>query len=130
MKVFVLFAAAALLTLPAVAQERKTETETQFPQKHSAQDLLLICASSSLTVSGRSRRQYCAGFVSGVEETLRLMHRIAGPPNAICVPARVSARHLAEVYVKYAAKRERDMDKPAVEVVVQALTDAYPCPPP
>ena len=47
--------------------------EPQFPQQQSAGDLLRACASSRLTSTGRERRRYCAGFVSGVEEAVRML---------------------------------------------------------
>ena len=128
MKVLVLFAALVFASL-AVAEEPDDEMETQFPQQHSANDLLQLCASSALTHSGRERRRYCAGFVSGVEESIRLLRRTAGLHRSICPPPRVSARHLADIYVQYASKRKRDLNKPAAEVAFQALIDAYPCPP-
>ena len=35
--------------------------------------MLMACASSGLSRIGRERRRYCAGFVSGVEEAVRLL---------------------------------------------------------
>ena len=43
-----------------------------FPQQLTASDLLTYCLSSSLTDLGRTRQRYCRGFISGVEETIRL----------------------------------------------------------
>lgn len=103
--------------------------ETQFPQQHSANDRLRLCASSVLTHWGQERRRYCVGFVSGVEESVRPLRRTEGLHRSICPPPRVSARHLADIYVEYAAKRKRDLNKPAAEVAFQALIDAYHCPP-
>ena len=47
-------------------------TQPIFPQQLTASDLLTYCSSSSLTDLGRKRQRYCWGFISGVEETIRL----------------------------------------------------------
>ena len=123
MKPSILFFA---LILPAfsAAQEAHTEMEPQFPQQQSARDLLKACASSALTRLGNARRQYCAGFISGVEESLRLLGH---PDMSICPPRRVTARGMAAVYVQYASSRSAELDKPAAEMALQALMQAYPC---
>ena len=108
------------------AQEQAVETDTYFPQRMTARELLLACSSSSLTSTGRQRQRYCYGFASGVEESLRLAEREAGG-RRLCVPAHKSARELASAYVKYASRKEIDLDRPAVVVVVQSLDAAFPC---
>lgn len=118
----------AVLALPVVAQERASQPEVQVPEQQSAKDLLLRCASSALTPKGRNRRQYCAGFVSGVEETLRLLHRTSESALSICPPPGISAGRLADVYVRYASRHREGLGRPASEIVQEALLDAYPCP--
>ena len=54
-----------------IAEDRETDMEARYPQQMSARNLLVTCASSSVTRIGRERRRYCAGFVSGVEEGVR-----------------------------------------------------------
>ncbi len=113
------------LTVPAfAASEQQTETAPHFPQQQSGSDLLKACASSSMTKLGRERRQYCAGFISGVEEAVRLLE---SPVTSTCPPSRVTAREMARVYTSYASKRQAELSKRAAEVVLQALMNAYPC---
>jgi hypothetical protein len=118
-----------LLALPslALAAEEEDGMGAQFPQQQSAGDLLRFCAASRLTATGRERRRYCAGFVSGVEEAVRLLQAGGRAPVRVCTPPDVSAAALAQVYVKYGAGHERELGDAAAEMVLHALAEAYPC---
>jgi len=78
---------------------------------------------------GRNRQYYCSGFVSGVEESVRLLNANSRDDNknSICVPEGKPARHFRDVYIKHGAKKSTDLDRPAVMVVLEALESAYPC---
>jgi hypothetical protein len=105
------------------AQDAVENAESFFPQQLTARELLTHCVSSSLTRRGREQQRYCRGFVSGVEEALRLS--TAAP---LCVPPGEAARNIADAYIRYAGRRTTDLEKPAALIVVEALEDAYPCP--
>ncbi len=107
------------------AQEE--EMEPQFPQQQSAGDLLRACASSRLTSTGRERRRYCAGFVSGVEEAVRLLGPADKAGILFCTPPDVTASALAEAFVKYGATHKGELNDPAAAVVQHALASAFPC---
>ena len=112
----------------AIAQEQPAVTEAFFPQQLSAKDLLVHCSASSLTDHGRQRQRYCAGFVSGVEEAVRLLMGTSGEREFhVCVPGKASARQFREAYIRYAGRRGTNLDRPAALVVVEALAKAYPC---
>ena len=120
--------AGLLMVISAAANEEAEVTEQYFPQQISAKKLLVYCASSAMTKSGRERRQYCAGFVSGVEEAVRLLH--LNQPAAgyrICVPEGTSAREIAKGYIGYASTRQKNIDQAAVMIVIEALQNRYPC---
>ena len=123
----------ALIALPlalvvATAQAHEAEaTEPQFPQQQSAGDLLRACASSRLTASGRERRRYCAGFVSGVEEAVRLLGMGQAAGLRLCTPDDVTAATLADAFVRYGASHDSQLAEPAAGVVLYALAEAYPC---
>jgi hypothetical protein len=107
------------------------ETKLEFPQQQNAGDMLFACASSRLSRVGRERRRYCAGFVSGVEEAVRLM-QMDGPTQVptstrICTPENISAGELAEAFIHYGANHEGELPDPAALVVLHALQSAYPC---
>ena len=123
--------ALALTLLAAAAQAHEvpeaTASEPQFPQKQSARDLLNACASSRLTASGRERRRYCAGFVSGVEEAIRLLGLGKAADLALCTPDDVTATQLANAFVRYGAGHESELEEPAAGVVLYALAEAFPC---
>jgi hypothetical protein len=113
------------------AQEKKLdeEPETYFPQQLSARDLLTACVSSSLTSSGRMRQRYCRGFVSGVEEAVRLLQlrdsNIAQPP--FCVPSGTTARELANAFIRHASGQDKDLERPSASVVLDSLLERFPC---
>jgi len=109
-------------------QAQEAPMEPQFPQQQSAGDLLHACAASRLSGTGRGLRHYCAGFVSGVEEAVRLLRQDGRIEQRVCTPPNLSASALAEVYVKYGANHRGELPEPAAEVVLHALVDAYPCP--
>lgn len=92
---------------------------------------MTFCASSALTAKGRSQRRYCDGFVSGVEEGMRL-HKFAHPANsdvdvAFCVPAGTSSRALSEAFVRHATTKDVDLEQPAAAVVLEALQKRFAC---
>ncbi len=117
----------ALFSLVLVAAEGVADSAVVYPQQMSARDLLQTCAASKLTGLGRERRRYCDGFVSGVEEGARLLIGQSGLRPSVCAPANITARSLADTFVKYAAGHGSDLSRPAAGVVLDALSAAYPC---
>jgi hypothetical protein len=117
-----------LLLGPALslADTPAEESSSVFPQRLSARDLLYACNSSAMTQVGRERRQYCTGFVSGVEEAVRLLEARRGR-RTVCLPADVSSRRLADSYTRYARQHASILSKPAAEVALEALTELYAC---
>lgn len=95
----------------------------------SAKELLVLCASSSLTAKGRLRRSYCDGFVSGVEEGLRVysQQHPYEMPKTVCVPAGTSSRSMSEAFVRYASKKGVALEQPAAAVVIEALGTSFAC---
>jgi hypothetical protein len=118
----------SIASLPAGASGADSQaTEPPvIPQGQTASDLLKTCDSSMLTHSGRLRRGYCSGFVSGVEETLRTLP--AGEhQRRICVPPKTSSTRLVGLFTDYLVRNRGAMDRPAVQVVRMALEAAFPC---
>jgi hypothetical protein len=130
MRTIVLVLCATLsFAFTASASETPMNTEILFPQQMSARDLMMTCASSSLTANGRVRRRYCEGFVAGVEEGMRLfqlIHSINAAP-AICVPIGTTSRQLTETFVTYASRKGVDLKQPAAAVVIKGLENAFIC---
>jgi hypothetical protein len=121
-------AVAMLIVIDAGAQVETDQIVPEFPQQQTARDLLTACASSSMSNLGRARRKYCAGFVSGVEEAIRFKSQLLGADSRICPSKGITAQQLADAYIKYANANSKELDKPAVEVVFEALKQALPCP--
>ena len=127
MKLFYLSIPFSLLPILALAQEPVLPEQDQFPQQMIASKLLESCASSSLTQAGRERRKYCAGFVSGVEEAVRILQQQHKLEASVCLPGNVTTRTLSDAFIRYSAKRQQYMDKPAAGMVLEALTETWPC---
>jgi hypothetical protein len=121
-------AVAILIVMDAGAQVETEEMVPEFPQQQTARDLLTACVSSSISNLGRARRNYCAGFVSGVEEAIRFKSQLLLADSRICPSRGITAQQLADAYIKYANSNAKELDKPAVEVVFDALKQAFPCP--
>ena len=113
----------------AIGEDDADADQPVFPQQLTARDLLTYCSSSSLTDLGRKRQSYCSGFISGVEETIRLPLYASRQSVAIeiCVPEDVSSRNLAKAYTQYARRPDTNLAQPAAQIVVEALSKAYHC---
>ncbi len=118
-----------LTAINVSAQESPGKSEDYFPQQLSAKDLLYACASSALTSRGRERRRYCSGFISGVEEALRLLAQqsTSAEIEKPCLTKGMTARQYTDIYAKYAHQKSIDLDRPAALVVIEALQAAFPC---
>jgi len=128
MKAPVIYAFALLLG-PLSGFASTQDIKPVFPQQMSAKDLMLLCASSSLTERGRLQRSYCNGFISGIEEGLRV-HRLgvsADLPATVCVPPGTSSRTMSDAFVRYASRKGVNLAQPAAALVIQALGDSYSC---
>jgi len=102
--------------------------DTIFPQQVTAKELLKYCASSFLTPTGRTRREFCYGFVSGVEETERFLNGdLSSKQPFICLPKGNTAYEYAKVFIQHANKKKTDLNRPAVIVVMEALEENFRC---
>jgi len=109
--------------------DQPTDQDIIFPQKLTAEDLMYSCSSSYLTITGRLNRKYCFGFISGVEESVRLHDQLFKSKNGqkICLPKGQNAKQYAKIYTQYASKQTTDLNKPAALVVIEAFKNAFPC---
>ena len=119
------------LLLPLSGNASTDDGEEVFPQQMNAKKLMTFCASSALTAKGRNQRRYCDGFVSGVEEGMRL-HKFTHPADsdvdvAFCVPAGTNSRALSEAFIRHATKQDVNLEQPAAAVVLEALQRRFPC---
>ncbi len=125
MKFVFCFIFASILSHNIYAQ-KTIRDEPFFPQKMTAKMLISTCASSKMSSTGMQRKKYCFGFISGVEETTRLLGKQAINP-AICLPAGKTSHQFADVYMAYASRKTTDLNKPAALVVIEAFQEAFPC---
>ena len=113
----------------AIGKDDTDANQPIFPQQLTAHDLLTHCSSSSMTTLGRQRQRYCWGFISGVEEAIRLTLHTSGKSVAlkICVPKGISSQNMARAYIRYAGRRDTNLARPAAQIVIEALTSSYSC---
>ena len=111
------------------AAEDSNEEDAYFPQTLTANELLMACSASSLTETGRKRKSYCKGFISGVEEGVRMFGYKSGtiPAPGFCVKPGSTSSQLAKAYIKYTSDKRPDLGRPASLVVIEALKSEYPC---
>jgi hypothetical protein len=86
-------------------------------------------ASSSLTRSGRERKSYCQGFISGIEEGIGLLETQGSLQTkaSFCVPPETTSKELSDVFTGFASRRGADLDRPAAWLVMEALKHRFPC---
>ena len=125
MKVFSYIVLTFVLANFSFASE-KAEEENFFPQEMTAKDLMMACASSKMTSTGRQRKKYCSGFISGVEETARIQGGLEINPK-ICLPEGKTSSQYTDIYIRYASRNTTNLSKPAALVVIEAFQDAFPC---
>src|ERR1700730_14572858 len=108
---------AALLTGSARAEETAAGFMTGGA-------LLAMCDS----VAGEDR---CTGYIAGVADALALAHRsgdrIAGSRG--CIPPSGTDRQMRDIVTRTLGEHPEQRPRAAVGVIVQVLTDAFPCPP-
>lgn len=106
--------------------KEESPSKSFFPQQMTAKELLVTCSSSYMTRSGRERKKYCSGFISGVEEATRLHNKQASSPQ-ICLPKGKTSSQYTDIYMNYASRKTTDLSKPAALIVIEALQWAFPC---
>ncbi|MBF0265748.1 MAG: hypothetical protein HQL46_10785 [Gammaproteobacteria bacterium] len=123
--IFMLF----IVSVNINANENETENDKIFPQQLTAQELLYYCASSKLTPTGREKRKYCYGFVSGVEETERYLkgQSTHSKKPLICLPKEKTAYEYARDFKQYANRMKGELNQPAALIVMKALEEKYQC---
>lgn len=118
-----------VISTPVPAAEMKADYDIVFPQKLTANELQVFCAASSMSNTGRQRQRYCEGFLSGIEEGVRvlgLIHRKEMTPS-LCMPADISAREMRSAFVRNSVGMEPAKDKPSAMFAIEVLEKSYPC---
>jgi hypothetical protein len=113
--------------LLASAEAPALHEDNGSPQQLSAHDLQRACAASSLTETGRQRRRFCSGFISGVEEGVRILQMQHRMDKSVCLPPQVSTRALTNAFIDYTTRHPGQVGQPAAQLVIDALSQAYPC---
>ena len=100
---------ALLIPVASNAQGTALDAETDYPQRVRAGTLLSNCDSNAMTTEDRERRRYCAAFISGIEEGVRLVEQARGIKPTVCPSAWVTSKSLVDAYMNYAAEHRDQM---------------------
>ena len=126
---YVILFVLAIMAFSIHAAESGATDESFFPQQLTAKELLLACNSSSLTIVGRKKQHYCLGFISGVEEGIRVYENelVNSASSIFCIPSKTKSKQLVDAFDKYAVANQYDLNQPAALMIVKALKKAFPC---
>src|SRR5262245_26537876 len=69
----------------------------------------------------------CATYVRGFVGGIRVSEVMTGT-RMVCSPAGVEVLQAMRIAVKWMNEHTAELDKPAVELMFRALSDAFPCP--
>lgn len=118
-----------MISTSTLAAEMKAAPDIVFPQKLTAEELQMFCAASGMSSTGRQRQRYCEGFLSGIEEGVRVLGLISGTETtpALCMPADVSGRQMRIAFVRNSVSMDPAKDKPSALYAIEVLEKSYPC---
>lgn len=108
------FAAVSLLVLAFVALAAFSKQEQQ--DYLTGTELLSYCESSTVSHTGT----WCLGYILGVWHTTALQRQA-------CPPINVTAGELRSAVVRYLQQDRAALERQPVELVLQALGEAFPC---
>ncbi len=72
----------------------------------------------------------CNSTIVGVVDTLNFYEfLLAGlsSSNLVCTPTNATSKQFAEIFVRYAGAHPEKFHEPATELVLESLSDAFPC---
>lgn len=96
------------------------------------QALMQSCAEAEKAADGAAYEVTgaveCSAYLRGALDQQTQMYTALGQRPAICVPVNVTKDQLAVVFMRYARANVDDQKYIATELVVAAMTAAYPCP--
>ncbi|MEE4218993.1 MAG: Rap1a/Tai family immunity protein [Xanthomonadales bacterium] len=118
-----------VISTPIAAAEMEAVDDIVFPQKLTAKELQVFCAASGMSNTGRQRQRYCEGFLSGIEEAVRVLGLIRKTEmtSFLCMPADISAREMRSAFVRNSVAMEPAKDKPSAMYAIEVLGKSYPC---
>jgi hypothetical protein len=85
-------------------------------------DLLSLCKSAS-----QAHQNYCSGYVTGALDHQRLIEAMTRATKAVCIPANVTSKQLADVVVRDLEAKPAKRHYSATSLAIGALMDAFPC---
>ncbi len=101
----------SLIAVVAFSQQRNSENE-----RLNAQTLLAYCESDTVTPTGT----WCLGYILGV------WHSTAARREA-CPPADITSGEMRHAVVRHLASVSANTNRDPVDLVQDALADAFPC---
>lgn len=96
-------------------------------QVRSAQDLLAICTLDSMHTDYNEARSFCYGYLEGGRAYHDGLVALDDYAPIVCPPPNATRRDAAGVFVAFLTARPEHAGKPAMQVVVRALAEKWPC---
>jgi ApbE superfamily uncharacterized protein (UPF0280 family) len=117
--------AALALTVLALAVSGGVATAQERVTRIDGSRLLATCTSSTVAMA-----RGCEAYLSGIADASTLFSREvngARPAGAICIPNELTGPQLRQRVVEWLNANPRDRRRPAGEIVLHILREAYPC---
>lgn len=95
---------------------------SEAPYFHTGNDLRFSCTSS-----GDYHIAACRGFVAGVIDQAELDARVGRASRMFCLPSGVTVGQITDVTRKFLRNNPEILHRPAVALIILAMTDAFPC---
>lgn len=113
--------------LPCLALSGMLSHPPAFALEETGLEILDTCLSEKMALQGDAtssvRYGLCLGYLKGVADTLN--------GRVFCIPetgeTSILTQRLKQSYIDYARRHKRTLDRPALETVVPAFQQAFPC---
>lgn len=96
-------------------------------QVGTAQDLLDICTLDSSQTDYNEARSFCYGYLEGGRAYHDGLVALEDYAAIVCPPRNATRRDAAGIFVAFATAHPEHMGKPAMQIVVRALAEKWPC---
>jgi hypothetical protein len=117
---------AGLLLLPAPAAAQEDAIVESFELKDTAA-LVTACTVPEDSPLYQSAKGFCLGFMTGAMHLYRAAAASPNVKNFVCPERVVSRAEMRTVFLDWAAAHPEHMSEPAIDGLVRAAVDKFPC---
>ncbi len=117
-------AGASLVAAPLAAQD---DTVVESFELRSGEDLVTACSVPPENALYQTAKGFCLGYMTGA---MQLYIAAAASPNVnnfVCPERVVPRAEMRQIFLDWAAAHPELMREPAVDTLLRAAVDAFPC---